>query len=190
MSATGGVPATSGDNGPTGHSSASRGRGDGNRGRGQGRGGRSRGRGDGRGAGRGAGGRGGRGRGRGGLSNSENTALQPGDEAVAAEPSAQSTTMPSFKSKQEPAADGEDGDAEVCFICANPISHISLSPCNHATCHICALRLRALYKDKNCPHCRVRHVYPLLLTFELVLTLYRSDACSFRDLHRRQNETV
>ncbi|KAB5522129.1 zinc finger protein [Coniochaeta sp. 2T2.1] len=62
--------------------------------------------------------------------------------------------MPSFKAKQEPAVEGEDGEAEVCFICANPINHHSLAPCNHATCHICALRLRALYKDKNCPHCR------------------------------------
>ncbi|KAH8904914.1 hypothetical protein BR93DRAFT_979624 [Coniochaeta sp. PMI_546] len=74
------------------------------------------------------------------------------DEAV--ETSVAPTTVPSFKSKKEPATDGEDGDAEVCFICANPISHISLAPCNHGTCHICALRLRALYKDKNCPHCR------------------------------------
>jgi hypothetical protein len=50
----------------------------------------------------------------------------------------------------------------VCFICANPISHHSIAPCNHITCHICALRLRALYKNKDCPHCRVSispHVY-------------------------------
>jgi hypothetical protein len=30
-----------------------------------------------------------------------------------------------------------------------------VSPCNHRTCHICALRLRALYKNKACAHCRV-----------------------------------
>jgi hypothetical protein len=30
-----------------------------------------------------------------------------------------------------------------------------VSPCNHRTCHICALRLRALYKNKGCAHCRV-----------------------------------
>lgn len=52
--------------------------------------------------------------------------------------------------------DGADAadDAEVCFICANPIQHHAIAPCNHITCHICALRMRALYKNKDCPHCR------------------------------------
>ncbi|KAI6782619.1 LIM domain and RING finger protein -like protein [Emericellopsis cladophorae] len=45
-------------------------------------------------------------------------------------------------------------DAELCFICANVVSHHSIAPCNHTTCHICGLRMRALYKDKNCAHCR------------------------------------
>ncbi len=51
--------------------------------------------------------------------------------------------------------DGADDDAEVCFICANPVIHHSITPCNHLTCHICALRMRALYRNKDCPHCRV-----------------------------------
>jgi E3 ubiquitin-protein ligase ZNF598 len=46
-------------------------------------------------------------------------------------------------------------EAEVCWICASPIEHESIAPCNHRTCHICCLRMRALYKDKNCAHCRV-----------------------------------
>jgi E3 ubiquitin-protein ligase ZNF598 len=46
-------------------------------------------------------------------------------------------------------------DQEVCFICASPIDHVSIAPCNHQTCHICALRLRALYKTRACAHCRV-----------------------------------
>lgn len=50
--------------------------------------------------------------------------------------------------------DGDDVEAEVCFICASPVSHNSVAPCNHRTCHICALRLRALYKTKACAHCR------------------------------------
>lgn len=45
-------------------------------------------------------------------------------------------------------------EAEVCFICASDISHQCVAPCNHRTCHICALRLRALYKTKACAHCR------------------------------------
>lgn len=46
-------------------------------------------------------------------------------------------------------------DAEVCFICASPVEHLSIAPCNHQTCHICSLRLRALYKTRACAHCRV-----------------------------------
>ena len=54
-------------------------------------------------------------------------------------------------------ATGQDGDfeAEVCFICASPVLHNAIAPCNHRTCHICALRLRALYKTRACAHCRV-----------------------------------
>ena len=52
--------------------------------------------------------------------------------------------------------DAEDEvEAEVCFICASPVIHNSVAPCNHRTCHICALRLRALYKTRACAHCRV-----------------------------------
>ncbi|TGJ83017.1 hypothetical protein E0Z10_g5735 [Xylaria hypoxylon] len=50
--------------------------------------------------------------------------------------------------------EGEDVEAEVCFICASPVIHQSVAPCNHRTCHICALRMRALYKNKECAHCR------------------------------------
>nr|POE63315.1 e3 ubiquitin-protein ligase hel2 [Quercus suber] len=54
---------------------------------------------------------------------------------------------------------GEDEvEAEVCFICASNISHQSVAPCNHRTCHICALRLRALYKTKACAHCRTEAI--------------------------------
>lgn len=52
-----------------------------------------------------------------------------------------------------------DDDAEVCFICANPVAHHSIAPCNHATCHICGLRMRALYKTKDCAHCRTPAPY-------------------------------
>lgn len=49
----------------------------------------------------------------------------------------------------------DDVEAEVCFICASEVGHNSVAPCNHRTCHICALRLRALYKTRACAHCRV-----------------------------------
>lgn len=54
--------------------------------------------------------------------------------------------------------DDDDVEAEVCFICASPVTHNSVAPCNHRTCHICALRLRALYKTKACAHCRAEAV--------------------------------
>jgi hypothetical protein len=52
-------------------------------------------------------------------------------------------------------AEEDADDGEVCFICASRVEHTSVAPCNHRTCHICALRLRALYKTKACAHCRV-----------------------------------
>ncbi|KAI9772298.1 MAG: hypothetical protein M1840_001047 [Geoglossum simile] len=61
------------------------------------------------------------------------------------------------------ANDGRDSfgeaEAEVCFICASPVVHTSVAPCNHRTCHICALRMRALYKTKACAHCRAQADY-------------------------------
>ena len=59
--------------------------------------------------------------------------------------------------------DEEAEDGEVCFICASRISHIAVGPCNHRTCHICSLRLRALYKTKACAHCRVRMLFYSIL---------------------------
>jgi hypothetical protein len=46
-------------------------------------------------------------------------------------------------------------DTEVCVICASTVVYHSAAPCNHRTCHICSLRMRALYKTKACAHCRV-----------------------------------
>jgi hypothetical protein len=47
-----------------------------------------------------------------------------------------------------------DTDSAICFICADPVRYNAVPPCNHTTCHICSLRLRALYKNKTCAHCR------------------------------------
>lgn len=64
---------------------------------------------------------------------------------------------------QEQDDNEDDVEAEVCFICASPVVHNSVAPCNHRTCHICALRLRALYKTRACAHCRVRKTLALVL---------------------------
>lgn len=54
-----------------------------------------------------------------------------------------------------PAADDDDDDTDVCWICAEPVKYYGLPECNHRTCHVCALRLRALYKKMDCTFCKV-----------------------------------
>ena len=46
---------------------------------------------------------------------------------------------------------------DLCWICAEPVKYYALSECNHKTCHVCALRLRALYKKVECTFCKVRY---------------------------------
>ncbi|KAF4615447.1 hypothetical protein D9613_002504 [Agrocybe pediades] len=48
----------------------------------------------------------------------------------------------------------EDGDIEICWICAEPVKYWAVSQCNHRTCHVCAIRLRALYKKNDCTFCK------------------------------------
>lgn len=45
-------------------------------------------------------------------------------------------------------------EGEICFICAEPVKLYSVPPCNHKTCHICAIRLRVLYKKQECTFCK------------------------------------
>lgn len=145
---------------------------------GQGRGGRRRGRGGGfgaarqpgqtdghhhhshDGAGRGARSRGQgprRGGGSGGRDKQGRSGNKPEASAAGGQGDTNAQTASEGKGKQpvttEESDDADDG--EVCFICASKVDHTSVSPCNHRTCHICALRLRALYKNKACAHCRV-----------------------------------
>ncbi|KAI1819547.1 hypothetical protein F4861DRAFT_526662 [Xylaria intraflava] len=65
-----------------------------------------------------------------------------------------SEVQPASRGDQSNNDGNEDVEAEVCFICASPVIHQAVAPCNHRTCHICALRMRALYKNKECAHCR------------------------------------
>lgn len=94
------------------------------------------------------------GRSRGGLATS-----QPSEEVAPSNSVGQGlpqAVQPAAVSAVANTNDAEDDDveAEVCFICASPVVHQSVAPCNHRTCHICALRMRALYKNKECAHCR------------------------------------
>ncbi|KAG8891047.1 hypothetical protein FRB98_000056 [Tulasnella sp. 332] len=47
----------------------------------------------------------------------------------------------------------EDSE-DVCWICAEKIKYFSIAECNHTTCHVCALRLRALYRRQECTFCK------------------------------------
>ncbi|EMR67383.1 putative zinc finger protein [Eutypa lata UCREL1] len=155
---------------PSAANGSGRGRSDGNpRGRGRGRGGggggggSSNGGGGGRGQGNarsGASGRSQRERGgRGGHSQAAAAVLpQPANVSPETQLST-ATVLPASKSSaaaggEEAEDDDDDVEAEVCFICASPVVHQAVTPCNHRTCHICALRMRALYKIKECAHCR------------------------------------
>lgn len=140
----------------------------GGRGRGRGRGAhsgtedgheQSGSRGRGRGGLAGGRGRGGRGRGDGANNRGGRSAADKG-KAPAVEGEEPSEALPTIvKPSVEEAV---DDDAEVCFICASPVQHTAIAPCNHRTCHICSIRMRALYKTKACAHCRTESDHVIL----------------------------
>ena len=78
----------------------------------------------------------------------------------------------------------EEPEGEVCFICASPIQHHSIAPCNHRTCHICALRLRTLYKTRACAHCRVRNKTRHLDAAD------QTDGSKIPHLYRRSDQAI
>ena len=110
----------------------------------------------------------GRGRGRGGRGNRDRASSQiqttapfDGQNPTTAQPPPQpggggvlGNRLTKDASKITSGESEQVVEAEVCFICANPVVHNSVAPCDHRTCHICALRMRALYKTKACAHCR------------------------------------
>src|SRR5260221_10989431 len=67
-------------------------------------------------------------------------------------PAAQTQTDLQLQQKPDDASQEQD----LCWICAEPIKYYAVSECNHRTCHVCALRLRALYKKLDCTFCKVR----------------------------------
>ncbi|KAJ4370536.1 hypothetical protein N0V83_005057 [Neocucurbitaria cava] len=71
-------------------------------------------------------------------------------------------SLPALAKPNLQQSDNEDPDAEVCFICASPVQHTAVAPCNHRTCHICSIRMRALYKTKACAHCRTESDHVIL----------------------------
>jgi hypothetical protein len=55
----------------------------------------------------------------------------------------------------EPLTRSQESESELCPICAESVSRWACGPCQHATCHLCALRLRVLYGREECALCKV-----------------------------------
>lgn len=47
-----------------------------------------------------------------------------------------------------------DPERETCLICAEPVRYYALGTCSHRTCHVCTIRMRALYKKRDCALCK------------------------------------
>ncbi|KAH8106912.1 hypothetical protein BXZ70DRAFT_867873, partial [Cristinia sonorae] len=103
--------------------------------------------------------RGGRGGHRGGSRGGGNQDANNRSQSKSAPPLETQPTSPA-EDPEDPqadtsaAAEGTDADEAVCWICAEPVKYYSISQCNHRTCHVCALRLRALYKKQDCTFCK------------------------------------
>ncbi|KIJ44253.1 hypothetical protein M422DRAFT_30404 [Sphaerobolus stellatus SS14] len=90
-----------------------------------------------------------RGRGRGGKQQPGQRKKNTGKESAPANSATGST------GDNTPSADAQnEEEQETCWICAEPVKYYSVSECNHRTCHVCALRLRALYKRMDCTFCK------------------------------------
>jgi hypothetical protein len=87
-------------------------------------------------------------RGKGPRQNSQNAAAPPAP-SVPQEPT-QAVTSNTTVAR----AESVDED-RVCWICAEEVKYYAVSECNHRTCHVCSLRLRALYKKLECTFCKV-----------------------------------
>lgn len=72
--------------------------------------------------------------------------------AAAATSEVQQTKDPSEQLAPVHVPDFEAQD-ETCFICAEPVHILALPPCSHKTCHVCFVRLKALYKKTTCTFC-------------------------------------
>ncbi|KAF8175993.1 hypothetical protein BJ912DRAFT_1146929 [Pholiota molesta] len=98
--------------------------------------------------------------------------------APAAEPAPAATRQPSATA----AAPLSDAGEEVCWICAEPVKYYSVSECNHRTCHVCALRLRALYKKTQCTFCKVPQTHVIFTTStDALYESYTPEAIPFKD---------
>lgn len=136
--------------------------------------------------------RGGRSRGRGkGKGNSRRSGNEPTAITRSDRPTAErredthrveTGALPTTHATMTGDASEVDDDAEVCFICAEPIQYSAIASCNHRTCHICSLRLRALYRNHACAYCKTESKEVVFtLPSEKLFADYQADAGLTRD---------
>ncbi|KAJ7087663.1 hypothetical protein B0H15DRAFT_1022723 [Mycena belliarum] len=121
--------------------------------------------------------RGNRGRGgsRGGQPRTARPASQSGDKTDEVAESAPATTV-------EDAERAEAEDTAVCWICAEHVKYYAVAECNHRTCHVCSLRLRALYKKTDCTFCK--DPQPIMVftpSPEALFASFETDKMVFKD---------
>ncbi|KAF8872122.1 hypothetical protein CPB85DRAFT_1445160 [Mucidula mucida] len=91
-------------------------------------------------------------RGKGGRRNNRG---RGGNRAKNQDPAPPAAVEPDREDKADSvASDAPTVEEAVCWICAEPVKYYSVSQCNHRTCHVCSLRLRALYKKLDCTFCK------------------------------------
>jgi hypothetical protein len=81
----------------------------------------------------------------------QDSRTNPSDDKVSLAAASASLTL----SAVNEAAGDPSTEADICWLCAEPVKYYSVPECNHRTCHVCALRLRALYKKMECTLCKV-----------------------------------
>lgn len=54
-----------------------------------------------------------------------------------------------------PNPDASTSGERDCFLCAEPATYWAVGECDHRTCDVCAVRMRALYKKTECSFCKV-----------------------------------
>jgi hypothetical protein len=96
----------------------------------------------------------------------------PNDEVSLAVGAASLTIGAANADDEAVGATSTEGD--ICWLCAEPVKYYSVSECNHRTCHVCAVRLRALYKKMECTFCKVSKLIVQLFdpVFDTVGTRY------------------
>ena len=80
----------------------------------------------------------------------------PNDASQVVDSGSKDTEIPAAQTQMDLHPDNASQEQDLCWICAEPIKYYAVSECNHRTCHVCALRLRALYKKLDCTFCKVR----------------------------------